>query len=237
MAEEVVAGVAAATTGTVAGDDPGTVPQMTARRISVLLLTGFLLTSCTTAVYQPETTPVALVTFSQGFPSVSRNSRPYILAEQSKIFPNDMVTTDEQSRVHLRMASGTLLKLGTYSQLFLAGFTQSDNSLILLNLASGSLEIERTASIRHRVRIGTALADIETETSKLWMAYDASTRNIHIVSLGFEDIRVTNRHGSVTLSAPLQMTTVSPGAAPQAILEWSQARFTTVRDHYNRISR
>ena len=110
----------------------------------LILLAGLLLsTSCTVQIpYTAIATTVGTVVQSTGLPSVMRNSRPYILAEQSRIYADDIISTDGYSLVKILMNSGSTVELGTRTRMRLMEVaTNGSNTRTQLNLSMGSLEI------------------------------------------------------------------------------------------------
>ena len=55
------------------------------------------LAGCSSLPYNSIPGPIGTVTIAAGLPAVTRNNQPYILAEQSKIYIGDIISTDERS--------------------------------------------------------------------------------------------------------------------------------------------
>jgi hypothetical protein len=202
------------------------------------LLTVTLLTGCST--YEPyviSTTPIGTVTRSTGFPSVMRNARPYILAQQSQLYQGDIVTTDEQSLVTLRLASGATVELGTRTQLLIKYFGQNGNRhLHELSLSRGSIHLS-SPTVSNEFKLATTISAINTSTSALWLGYLPADRGVQVLSLGTDPVEVSNVNGAVTLTAEYEVTTITPGGAPQQPLTWSAQRYESVKRTTTRIMR
>jgi uncharacterized DUF497 family protein len=195
-----------------------------------------LLSGCSS--YKPyviQTVAVGAVLSSEGFPAVLRNSRPYILAPQSVIYPGDVVTTDEQSLVVLKLDDGSTLSLGTRSQLLVKQIEyDSEKMQSNLSLSRGSLEFNGAKASRNDNTISTTSADIHTESKHFWIGYTPGTNVVDVVSLSEAEILVTNINGSTTLDSPLETSAIPPGSAPQDPLIWSEKKFEELRNRRNR---
>ena len=200
----------------------------------ILILPMLVLAACSPyETYVVPTTSIATVLQSTGYPSVLRNSRPYILAEQSIIYPGDRISTDEQSRVQLQLQNGQVLKLSTRSQLLVSP-TILDTKIQEFSLSKGSLEFSGNTIGDAHYKVQTTIA---TASNHLWLAYSRNQNGIDLVSLGEETIKVSNQDGEVTLNTPYQATTILPGAAPQTPLIWSKKKFDELLKLSNRLSR
>jgi hypothetical protein len=60
--------------------------------------------------------PIGTVTIAAGLPAVTRNNKPYILAEQSKIYIGDIISTDERSTTGLALVSGHTIDIPPQTQ-------------------------------------------------------------------------------------------------------------------------
>ena len=60
--------------------------------------------------------PIGTVTIAAGLPAVTRNNQPYILAEQSKIYIGDIISTDERSTAGLALVSGHTIDIPSQKQ-------------------------------------------------------------------------------------------------------------------------
>lgn len=211
------------------------------RQVTCLFLL-ILLSAC--SHYEPyviSTTPIGVVAASTGFPSVLRNARPYMLDEQSQLYQGDVITTDEQSLVHINFNSGATLELGTQSQLLLSEYAEiKHHHLHGLSLSKGSMTVNRRAGDFGGApvfEIATTIATVESRGDQLWLGYTPASKGVDVVSLTHEPVTVRNRSGSVELNQPLQMTTVTPGGAPQAMLLWSKDKFERRKKQYTRVNR
>ncbi|MBT4161248.1 MAG: hypothetical protein HOC70_06200 [Gammaproteobacteria bacterium] len=203
-----------------------------AAAISVALI---LIGGCSnSAPHTISSIPLGRVIQSIGFPSVLRNSRPYILAERSIIYTGDIITTDEQSLLHIQLDSGPTLNLGTRSQLLLINIHEREHAL---SLSKGSMQVDDISNRVNHFEIATTVTAIETSSGKFWIGYDSDSRGIHVVSLGTEEINVQNDDGNTVLTTPFQASSVIAGAAPQDALVWSKSRFENTLKRYTRTSR
>lgn len=206
-----------------------TVPGQTIR----LLLVAACLLQVACSSVQSSTAPTSVigkVSMSTGFPSVLRNSRPYILAEQSAVFTGDILITDEQSLVNFTLGDGISIKLGTHSRLMVSEYTPSgDSARIILSLSTGSMEIEAPRS-GDRYEITTTMADIRTRAHHFWLGYDSTGRELEVVTLSSQPVRVKNRDGSVELASPLEASSVTAGTAPQKSPRWTRPKFEETKN-------
>ncbi len=211
------------------------------RQVTCLFLL-ILLSAC--SHYKPyviSTTPIGMVSASTGFPSVLRNARPYILDEQSQLYQGDVITTDEQSLVHINFNSGATLELGTQSQLLLSQYSEIRHQRLHgLSLSKGSMTVSRRAGdfgVAPVFEIATTIATVESRGDNFWLGYTPASNGVDVVSLTHEPVTVRNKSGSIELNQPLQMTTVTPGGAPQAMLVWSEKKFERRKKPYTRVTR
>ena len=180
-----------------------------------------------------STTVIGYVSQSTGFPSVLRNSRPYILAEKSQIFPGDVISTDEQSLVRVELTAANEIKLGTHSRLLITQIDQEDGDILVnLNLSSGSLGVRGQSGHPVSYAINTAFAQVATKAQNFWLGYPPGIDSVDVVSLGEEDIIIKNRSGEARLNSPLQASSVTSGSAPTEPRFWSQNKLSeTLANH------
>ena len=204
----------------------------------LILLAGLLLsTSCTVQIpYTAIATTVGTVVQSTGLPSVMRNSRPYILAEQSRIYADDIISTDGYSLVKILMNSGSTVELGTRTRMRLMEVaTNGSNTRTQLNLSMGSLEISANNNAND-FTINTNIARIESISASFWLGYANGGKSLDVISLGGNEVQVSNRGGEGTLAAPLTGTSITAGSAPQDIVAWSENKFRVTRNNHRVVS-
>lgn len=198
-----------------------------------LLLVLLSLTAC--SLYEPyvvQTSPIGKVTAASGYPEVMRNARPYMLDEQSLLFLGDILTTDEQSLVQVSLDTGVVIETGTRTQLRF-GETGEEHRL---TLTAGSAEIYDTQSV-NEFQITTNFARIVSNSGHVWVGYLTSGNGIEVVSLSDAPVTVSNDDGSVVLTAPMQVTSLRPAAAPQQAGYWSAQRFDRTKLQYTNTRR
>lgn len=204
-----------------------------------ILLAGLLLgASCTLQTpYIAIATTVGTVVQSTGLPSVVRNSRPYILAEQSRIYADDILSTDSYSLVKILMNSGSTVELGTQARMRLMEVaTNGSNTRTQLSLSAGSLEIS-AANDADDFTINTNIARVESISANFWLGYADRGKSLDVISLGGTEVQVSNRGGQVTLTTSLTGTSITAGAAPQDIVSWSENKFRMTRDNHRVVPR
>jgi len=205
----------------------------------LIFLAGLLLgASCTYQIpYIAIATTVGTVVQSTGLPSVVRNSRPYILAEQSRIYADDIISTDGYSLVKILMNSGSTVELGTQARMRLMEVaTNGSNTRTQLSLSTGSLEISATSDTDD-FTINTNIARIESISASFWLGYADGGKSLDVISLGGTEVQISNRGGEVTLTTPLTGTSVTAGSAPQGIVAWSENKFRITRNNHRVVSR
>jgi hypothetical protein len=207
---------------------------------SLYLVLGLLQVSACSHydTYVVSTEVIGTVTHSEGFPSVIRNSRSYILAEQSKLFPGDIVTTDELSLAHLQLKNGAMIKLGTRSRLRISDYRSlTEYNRCIAVLTSGSVEITGQPRQPTDFSIETTIGHIGTRSAHFWMGYNRKKTALRVVSLSDLGVKVSNIDGHVDLLRPFDTTEIVAGAAPANVRSWSEARFREHRASHLRISR
>lgn len=208
-------------------------------RLFLICLCGCLLSGCST--YRPYVVPefsIGSIVAAKGQPSVLRNSRPYIVANQSQIYPGDVLTTDDQSFVHLSLGPNTHLKLGPRSQLMIADFRMKEGSSTgEFTLRSGSVEFSGTGAAKNRLSITTTMALIVANSPTVWLGYSNEGSQLDVVSLGSIPITVRNRDGSAVLDSPLERTAIRARSAPFKVKQWTEKKFNQVRDDHLKITR
>ena len=204
------------------------------------LLVGLILWLSTGCVQQAPfvdmTDAVAQVTAAEGFPSVTRNARPYILDEASRLFTADLIRTDEQSRLTIEFASGRVIDVDPNTQLLISSVEQRPGEYrSRFSLTSGSLKIESHDTPLDGLTIRTSIAQVTAATGSIWLGYDRNNPTLTVVSLDNASIIVSNADGEVELKTIGQTTSVSPGSAPGAVTTWSSERITRTINFYQQI--
>jgi hypothetical protein len=186
--------------------------------------------------FEPLTDSIATVTGVTGIPSVLRNSRPYLVAAQSRLFPGDVIETDALSRVDLHLNSNVHVKLAPNTQLhFIDARTNGTGYQYDLSLSKGVVELLDLKQTSNDLAIRTSIAKITTIAEHIWIAYTAGESSLYVVSLGSREVSINNRHGEVVLTRPYQGVTIPTGIAPQDITQWSQNKFKALQTSYNQI--
>jgi hypothetical protein len=206
---------------------------MTFRVACLIALT--CLAGCTSLPYRSIPGPMGTVTYAKGLPAVTRNNQPYILAEQSKIYIGDIVSTDERSTARLTLVSGQIIDIPPQTQWLVIDVTtngvdyRSNSSLV-----QGALLVKGPGDTPHQFTIRTAIAELQTLAEHFWLGYNkGSDAGLTVVAMDDVSVTVHNRDGTTTLTAPMQTTTVAPGVAPQDAVDWSEQKLQNTIDYYN----
>lgn len=208
------------------------------RALFVTLLFSLLSSACSnyTPYVVPETS-IGLVVDSIGFPSVVRNSRPYILAEASQIYPADVISTDDQSLLQFSLNSRAVITLGPRSQLLVAEFLREEEAVTgELMLRSGSVELGGFRAT-DSFSVNTTMASVRSDSPSFWIAYTDEGSQLEVVSLSTNKVTVSNQSGTVILDSVFKRTTIKAGSAPQNAIQWSSKKFNETRDAHLRITR
>lgn len=188
--------------------------------------------------FSPSTETIGIVTDSTGFPSVTRNSKPYILAPQSRIFAGDIITTDEQSLVRIALDAGTHLQLGTRTRLLIDDCQhRSQRNQCRVMLTSGSIDVASAAGMPTGFVVGTTVAEVKSSAGSFWVGYEDKNRLVRVFSLSESDIRVSNEDGESVLLRPLDTTRILPGAAPAEVRSLTRQRVEQTMAGHQRIGR
>jgi len=207
-------------------------------RLSVLLLVALLATSgCVQqAPFLPVTDVIGQVEIADGYPSVTRNSRPYILDEQSRIYAGDLLRTDERSRLTIRLGSGSVISLGPDTQLLFASVEQRETEFrSSLSLTAGSMRVSATTSTDHDLTVRTRIASAASISGAFWLGYDRDNPALTVIALGDRPVTVSNTDGEVELVLARDSTNVPAGAAPRAVTRWSEDRVNRTIDYHQQI--
>lgn len=214
------------------------------RRIGyrIVLLLGFSLVALSGCLRQAPfvevTDVVGEIKIAEGFPSVTRNARPYILDEQSLIYTGDVLRTDRRSRLTAELISSHQISLSPESQLLLVKAEQrNDEVRMQLSLSSGSAEISshNTDLPEGELTVRTNIANISSHSGSFWLGYENDGSVLTVISLDDSGLRVFNSDGGVEITKAFQSTTIAPGVAPGNISTLSDARARRTIDFYHQI--
>ena len=191
-----------------------------------------LLTGCVGLSYQPLPDDLGQVIHSEGVPQVIRHAQPYILARQSRLFSGDVIITDDHTTATLKLADDSQLEIAPNSRLLIRGVSTNGTSFqseFSLNAGSMGISGSRSSS-KTQATISAATADITLQQGDLWLNHRLNGSLLDVVLIGSGTAIVANSHGTVTLTAPLTITTVPSGAAPRPVSRWSEQKFNAIRD-------
>lgn len=207
-------------------------------RLSLLLLIATLTTSgCVQqAPFLPVTDAIGQVEIADGFPSVTRNSRPYILDEQSRIYAGDLLRTDERSTLTIQLASGSVISLGPETQLLFNVVERRGNEFrSSLSLTAGSMRVSETTSAEHTLMVRTRIATAVSSSGAFWLGYDRDNPTLIVIALGDRTVSVSNTDGKVELNRQNDTTSISAGAAPRTTTSWSEDRASRTINYYQQV--
>jgi hypothetical protein len=190
---------------------------------------------CTSLPYNSIPGPIGTITTAAGLPAVTRNNRPYILAEQSKIYIGDIISTDERSAAGLALVSGQIINIPPQTQWLVIDVTtngadyKSNSSLV-----QGALQVKGPGDTPHEFTIRTAIAVLHTLAEHFWLGYNKGN-DAGLIVVAMDDVPVTvhNQDGTTILTAPMQTSSVAPGVAPQNAVDWSEQKLQNTIDYYN----
>lgn len=173
---------------------------------------------------------IGIVTRSAGYPEVTRKNRTYILAAQSRIYPDDIIRTDKNSRLLITMNDDTTFALApnTHFVIHRYNYAEKLNAPIAeMSFTSGAVRT-RTARImeasRPRFEIRTPLAVVGVRGTDFWSGYLFGNNTLDVAMITGKGIYVENEHGSVDLFQDGWGTTVIGGSAPQPPKAWSNQK-------------
>ena len=193
------------------------------------------LVGCSSLPYNSISGPIGTITAATGLPSVTRNNRPYILAKHSKIYIGDIIGTDKRSAIRLALVSGQTIDIPPQSQwLVIDMATNGVDYKSSSSLALGALQVKGPGDTPHEFIIRTAIAELQTLAEHFWLGYHKQG-NAGLTVIAMDDVPVTvrNRNGATTLTAPRQTTSVTPGAAPQSTVNWTEQKLQNTIEYYN----
>ena len=193
------------------------------------------LVGCSSLPYNSISGPIGTITTAVGLPSVTRNNRPYILAKHSKIYIGDIIGTDKRSAIRLALVSGQTIDIPPQSQwLVIDMATNGVDYKSSSSLALGALQVKGPGDTPQEFIIRTAIAELQTLAEHFWLGYHKQG-NAGLTVIAMDDVPVTvrNRNGATTLTAPRQTISVTPGAAPQSTVNWTEQKLQNTIEYYN----
>ncbi len=202
-----------------------------AHRHLLALLSGTLLLTACTAKPLRITDDIGMVTVSSGFPSVMRHNQTYMLANESTIYPDDILDTDEDSKIQIRLVDGTLVSLGSNSHIVFHSFEYDQYKIwanIDVTFTGGAIRVTRPGyDGSGQILIATPLAAIASNSDDFWAGFVFAGRTLGITMFSGGPIAVSNRDGSTELTRPGNGVKVAAGAAPQAPQAWESGMIET----------
>lgn len=201
---------------------------------AVLIIHVLLLTACAT---QPPSDPqhIGIVTTWHGLPSVTRNGKTYLLSNQSRIYPGDIVKNDGTSQVNIHMIDDTQIILGGESHFVFHEYDFVPGSFFptaRMTFASGRMRA-RTENVTRawfgQFKIQTPLATIQPDTADFWAEVTSKDNRLEVIMLEGKQVQVGNDHGSVQIKRQQFGTTVRAGSAPKTPQIWSKRALDSIR--------
>jgi hypothetical protein len=173
---------------------------------------------------------IGIVTRSVGYPEVLRKQRTYILASQSRLYAEDVIQTDKNSRLKITMNDGTTFALGPNSDFVIHRYeydVQLNTPVAQMTFTRGSVRT-KTAKIMEatepKFEIRTPLAVIGVRGTDFWSGFLFGKKTLDVAMIKGKGIYVENELGSVDLYQDGWGTTVIDGSAPQAPKPWSNQK-------------
>ena len=198
----------------------------------VRLLALLLLVICTGCQPQRQqqslATPViGIVTASIGYPEVIRKHQTYILATQSRIYTDDVLTTDKNSRLVITMKDGATFKLGPNTHLVLHHYDLAADQQLTnaeATLSSGSVLTSIPSNPNQQdplFEIRKPVATILASATEFWsgFAFTDNTLDVSLMGTGGKVV-IENNHGEVELLQRYDGTSVIGDSAPQVPKPW-----------------
>lgn len=175
----------------------------------------------------PVTTEIGLVTESIGYPSVVRNNRSYILARESRIYATDVLDTDEESMLQIRMIDDTLITLAKDSHVVIHRYLQkADAAKIEATLTKGAIRATREHDVDNNIEIlfSTPIAAIRSFSHDFWASF--RDRTLDVIMIKGTEMEVSNRSGERQVIQPSYGIKVTAGSGPQEPILWNDARIS-----------
>lgn len=193
----------------------------------LLCFLPLILTGCINKAV-PVTTEIGLVTESSGYPSVVRNNRSYILARESRIYSTDVLDTDEESMLQIRMIDDTLITLAKSSHVVIHRYLQKvDAARIEATLTKGAIRATRKHDVENNIEIlfSTPIAAIRSFSHDFWASFH--DRTLDVIMIDGKEIEVSNRSGKRQVTRPSYGIKVTAGSGPQEPILWNDARISS----------
>lgn len=168
---------------------------------------------------------IGLVTNSSGYPEVTRRNQTYILAKQSRIYKDDVLRTDKDSKVQITMNDGTTIALGPETHFVLHRYDLINNQSVSkanMTMTGGSLKTDiAPINTNSSFEIRTPLAVLSTTRAEFWSSYSILDNTLNIAMVAGENLIVENNHGATRLNRLAWGTSVIGDSAPQPAKAWS----------------
>ncbi|MFT7684925.1 MAG: hypothetical protein ACI9FB_000266 [Candidatus Azotimanducaceae bacterium] len=170
---------------------------------------------------------IGLVIQSSGYPKVSRKSRQYMLSNQSQIYRGDIIETDSESIMKIKMNDGSTFIIGKNSHFVLHYYKYEPRLKALIariSFTSGSLltsTVKDTLAHKTRFEIATPLGVIGAQGAEFWSGFTFGDNRLDTVMLNGEKIYIKNDHGSMEVTKNKTGTTVIGNSAPKNAEKWS----------------
>lgn len=186
-------------------------------RIKIVTLTLFLV-SCASSSNNLTTQKVALVDAVDGTPSVMRYDRLISLAVRSALDVEDTIITGPDDQIRFEFEDGTLVAAGHDTQLRIETFDEKSGELHLSS--SGGAATVALGKVMKKngtsyFRLTTAFGDIQTDSrTRFWLEHASGGDQLEVVLLELGSLRVSNKFGETTLTAPGEATSIVFSAPP-----------------------
>lgn len=175
----------------------------------------------------PVTTEIGLVTESTGYPSVVRNNRSYILARESRIYATDVLDTDEDSMLQIRMIDDALITLAKDSHVVIHRYLQKTDAVrIEATLTKGAIRATRQQDVNNNIEIlfSTPIAAIRSFSHDFWVSF--GDRTLDVIMIKGAEMEVSNRSGKRQVTQPNYGIKVIAGSGPQEPILWNDSRIS-----------
>jgi len=170
---------------------------------------------------------IGVVIQSSGYPKVSRKSRNYMLSNQSRIYRGDIIETDSESIMKIKMNDGSTFILGNNTHFVIHYYKYESRLKALIariSFTSGSLltsTVKNTLAQKTRFEITTPLGVIGAQGAEFWSGFTFGDNRLDTVMLSGTKIYVKNNHGSMEITKTKTGTTVIANSAPKNAEKWS----------------
>lgn len=169
---------------------------------------------------------IGIVVQSSGFPTVIRKNRNYMLASQSRIYQGDIVETDGDSMIKIKMNDGSTFILGHDTHFVIHYYKYESNlkSLIArISFTSGALltsTVKDTLAHKTRFEITTPLAVIAVQSAEFWSGFTFGRNRLDTLMLSGTKVVIQNDHGSIEIKNNKSGAAVIGNSAPKAAEIW-----------------